>query len=118
MATKMATKTEVSKKAEKTVAVKLKIRPLSDRLVIKPEEAVERSVGGIYLPDTAKEKPARGQVIAVGSGRLIEKTGQRVPLAIKVGDFVLYGKYSGTEIKVNGVELTIVKESEVLGILD
>src|SRR5262245_20933059 len=116
MATKMATKSESSKKAEKTSEAR--IRPLSDRIVIKPEEAVERTVGGIYLPDTAKEKPARGQVIAVGSGRLVEKTGERQPLAVKVGDFVLYGKYSGTEVKVNGVELTIIKESEILGILD
>ncbi|MBI4583385.1 MAG: co-chaperone GroES [Planctomycetes bacterium] len=112
----MSSRTETTKKNEKIVD--LKIRPLSDRVIIRPEEPVERSAGGIYLPDTAKEKPARGKVIAVGAGRLVEKTGERLPLAIKVGDQVLYGKYSGSEVKVNGIEYTIVKEQEILGVLE
>lgn len=93
------------------------IRPLDDRVVVKPEQAEEKTAGGIVLPDTAKEKPARGQVIAVGSGKMLEN-GSRVAPSLKVGDRVLYGKYSGSEVKVNGVEHTILRENEVLAILE
>ncbi|MGE0190918.1 MAG: co-chaperone GroES [Planctomycetota bacterium] len=93
------------------------IRPLDDRVVVKPLEAEEKTSGGILLPDSAKEKPQRATVLAVGEGRLTDK-GERIALALKVGDHVLYGKYSGTEIKWNGEELKILRESEVLAILD
>jgi chaperonin GroES len=92
------------------------IRPLDDRIVVQPIEAEQKSAGGILLPDTAKEKPQRGKVLAVGQGRLSD-AGSRVPLTVKVGDEVLYGKYAGTEIKWRGDELKILRESEVLGIL-
>ena len=93
------------------------IRPLDDRVVVKPLEAEEKTAGGILLPDTAKEKPQRATVMAVGEGRLTDK-GERIAPALKVGDHVLYGKYSGTEIKWNGEELKILRESEVLAVLD
>ena len=91
------------------------IRPLDDRIVVQPLEAEEKSAGGILLPDAAKEKPQRGTVIAVGEGRLAD-SGERVALTVKVGDQVLYGKYAGTEIKYQGDELKILRESEVLGL--
>ncbi len=93
------------------------IRPLDDRIVVKPLEAEEKSAGGILLPDSAKEKPQRATVMAVGEGRLTDK-GERLALSLKVGDHVLYGKYSGTEVKWNGEEFKILRESEVLAILD
>ncbi|MCA9317595.1 MAG: co-chaperone GroES [Planctomycetota bacterium] len=93
------------------------IRPLDDRVVVKPLEAEEKTAGGILLPDSAKEKPQRATVMAVGEGRLTDK-GERIAPALKVGDHVLYGKYSGTEIKWNGEELKILRESEVLAVLD
>jgi chaperonin GroES len=92
------------------------IRPLEDRIVIKPLEAEEKSAGGILLPDTAKEKPQRAKVLAVGDGRLTDE-GKRVPLTLKPGDEVLYGKYAGTEVKWQGEELRILRESEVLAVL-
>src|SRR5512136_2646447 len=95
---------------------KINVRPLDDRVVVRPEEAEERTKGGIVLPDTAKEKPARGQVIAVGIGKLLEN-GTRVPPTLKVGDRVIYGKYSGSEVKINGVEHTILRESDVLAVI-
>jgi chaperonin GroES len=98
-------------------AKKIGIRPLDDRVVVRPEEAEEKTRGGILLPDTAKEKPARGEVVAVGSGKLLEN-GTRTPPSLKVGDRVLYGKYSGSEIKVGGVEHSILRESEILAILE
>jgi len=85
--------------------------------VVRPEEAEERTKGGIVLPDTAKEKPARGHVIAVGIGKLLEN-GTRVPPTLKVGDRVIYGKYSGSEVKINGVEHTIIRESDVLAVIE
>ena len=93
------------------------IRPLDDRIVVKPLEAEAKTAGGILLPDSAKEKPQRATVMAVGEGRLTDK-GERIVLSLKVGDQVLYGKYSGTEIKWNGEEFKILRESEVLAILD
>jgi chaperonin GroES len=93
-----------------------KVRPLRDRVLVKRIEEQEQKVGGIIVPDTAKEKPQQAEVVAVGSGRVLEN-GQREPLAVKAGDKVLVGKWSGTEVKLDGTEYLIVKEDEILGIL-
>jgi len=93
-----------------------KVRPLRDRVLVKRIEEKEQKVGGIIVPDTAKEKPQQAEVVAVGSGRVLEN-GQREPLAVKAGDKVLVGKWSGTEVKLDGTEYLIVKEDEILGIL-
>jgi chaperonin GroES len=92
------------------------IRPLEDRIVVKPLEAEEKSAGGILLPDTAKEKPQRAKVLAVGDGKLTDE-GKRIPLTVKPGDEVLHGKYAGTEVKWQGDELRILRESEVLAVV-
>ena len=97
-------------------AKKLKIRPLDDRVVVEPFEAEEVTSGGIVLPDSAREKPQQGKVIAVGPGKLLEKTGERGKMSLKVGDKVFYGKYSGTEIEINGEEYVILRESDVLAV--
>jgi chaperonin GroES len=89
------------------------LRPLDDRIVVEPLEAEEKTAGGILLPDTAKQKPQRGKIIAVGPGKLLE-SGTRVALSLKAGDEVLYGKYSGSEVEVDGKELKILRESDVL----
>ena len=94
-----------------------KIKPLGDRILIKPLKAEEKTKGGIILPDTAKEKPQEGKVIAVGKGKTLE-SGKVESLEVKVGDKVLYGKYSGTEIKIEGEEHLIVKEEDVLAIIE
>ena len=94
----------------------MKIKPLADRVVIKPSEAEERSAGGIILPDTAKEKPQEGTVVAVGPGKISEN-GTKVAMEVKVGNKVLYGKYSGTEIVIDGVEHLIMRESDILAII-
>jgi chaperonin GroES len=94
-------------------ASELKVRPLDDRLVVEPLEAEEKTTGGILLPDTAKQKPQRGRVLAAGPGKLRD-TGERFPLNLKVGDEVLYGKYSGSEVEVEGRELKILRETDVL----
>ena len=91
---------------------KLKIQPLEDRVVILPSEETETMRGGLYIPDTAKEKPTQGEVIAVGPGRF--EKGARVPMELKVGDKVLYGKYSGTPFTLDGDEVIIIKASDVL----
>ena len=91
----------------------MRIRPLADRVVIKALEAEEKTSGGIVLPDTAKEKPTRGEVVAVGEGEVLGN-GRRIAPLLKKGDEVLYGKYSGTEVKQDGESYTILKESEVL----
>ncbi len=91
----------------------VKLQPLADRLVVKPIEKDEVTKGGIFLPDTAKEKPQEGKVIAVGQGRLSDD-GKRIPMDIKVGDVVIYAKYGGTEIKVEEEELMILRESDIL----
>lgn len=91
------------------------IRPLDDRVVVEPLEAEEKTQGGIVLPDTAKEKPQAGKVIAVGEGKLLEN-GKRAPLSVKKGDRVLYGKYSGTEVSVSSKEYLIMRESDILAI--
>jgi len=93
------------------------IRPLDDRIVIQPLEADQKTSGGILLPDTAKEKPQRAKVLAVGDGRLTDD-GKRIALTVKVGDEVLYGKYAGTEIKYRGEELKILRENEVLALYE
>ncbi len=92
---------------------KIKIRPLDDRVVVEPTEAEERTAGGIVLPDTAKEKPQRGTVLAVGPGRLLD-SGQRGELSVSVGDEVIYGKYGGTDIEINGEDVKILRESDIL----
>lgn len=91
----------------------LTIRPLEDRVVIKQIEAEAKTAGGIVLPDTAKEKPQRGEVLAVGPGKLLD-SGERSPIGVEVGDEVLFGKYSGTEIKVDGEEVKILRETDIL----
>lgn len=89
------------------------VRPLEDRILIKAIEAEEKTKGGIVLPDTAKEKPSKGEVVAVGRGKLLDN-GKIIEPSLKKGDKVLFGKYAGTEIKIDGVEYTIMRESEVL----
>ena len=91
----------------------VKLQPLADRLVVKPIEAEGKTKTGIYLPDTAKEKPQEGKVVAVGPGRLSED-GKRIAMEVKVGDIVVYSKYGGTEIKVEDEELIILRESDIL----
>jgi chaperonin GroES len=100
---RMATKTSV------------KVNPLADRVVVRALEETEQMRGGLYIPDTAKEKPQQGEIVAVGPGRY-EKD-KRVPMDVKVGDKVLYGKYSGTEVTVDGEQLLILRESDVLAVL-
>ncbi len=90
-----------------------KLQPLADRVLVKPIEKEEKTKSGIYLPDTAKEKPQEGEVIAVGPGK-IDETGKRIPMDLKVGDRVIYAKYGGTEIKIDEVEMMILRESDVL----
>jgi chaperonin GroES len=92
---------------------KIKIRPLDDRIVVEPMAAEDVTAGGIYLPDSAKEKPQRGTVIAVGPGKLLD-SGKRGELSVAVGDEVIFGKYGGTEIEVNGIEVKILRESDIL----
>jgi chaperonin GroES len=92
---------------------KVNIRPLDDRIVVEPMEAEETTAGGIVLPDNAKEKPQRGTVIAVGPGKLLD-SGKRGAVAVAVGDQVIFGKYGGTEIEVNGVDVKILRESDIL----
>lgn len=94
----------------------VKLRPLDDRVVVEPLEAEEKTAGGIVLPDTAKEKPQKGAVIAVGPGKLL-KDGARGKMSLSVGDTVVYGKYSGTEVELDGVDYVILRESDVLGIV-
>ena len=93
------------------------IRPLNDRIIVRRTEEQEQMRGGLYIPDTAKEKPQEGEVIAVGNGRILNN-GDRVAMDIKVGDKVLFGKYSGTEIKLDGEEYLILREDDVLGVIE
>ncbi len=94
-----------------------KFKPLSDRIVVKPAEAEDKTAGGIILPDTAKEKPVEGIVVAIGPGKVTED-GKTVNLEVKVGDKVLYGKYSGTEVSINDEDFLIMRESDIFGILN
>ncbi len=95
----------------------MKFRPLHDRVVVRRIEAEEKSAGGIIIPDTAKEKPSQGEVIAVGPGGH-DESGKLIPIDVKEGDRVLFGKWSGTEVKIDGEELLIMKESDIMGIID
>jgi chaperonin GroES len=94
----------------------MKFRPLHDRVVVKRIEAEEKTAGGIIIPDTAKEKPSQGEVIAVGPGGR-DEAGKLTPLDVSVGDRILFGKWSGTEVKIDGVEYLIMKESDIMGVL-
>ncbi len=95
------------------------IRPLHDRIVVKRiEESADKTASGLFIPDSAKEKPQEGEVIAVGNGKINEKTGTRQPLDVKAGDRILFGKYSGSDIKLDGNEYLIMREDEVLGVLE
>jgi chaperonin GroES len=96
--------------------MKMKVKPLFDRVLVKRVEAEEKMKGGIIIPDTAKEKPMEGKVIAVGSGRL-DDNGKRVAMEVKAGDRILFGKYAGTEIKIEDEEHIILREDEILGII-
>ena len=100
-----------------TTATRIKVRPLHDRIIVQRLEESEQKVGGIIIPDTAKEKPQQGRVIAVGKGR-VEKDGKVTPLDVKEGDTVLFGKYSGQEIKLDGDEYLIMREEEILGVIE
>jgi chaperonin GroES len=95
----------------------MKFRPLHDRIVVKRIDAEEKSAGGIIIPDTAKEKPSQGEVLAVGPGAR-DDSGKLVALDVKVGDIVLFGKWSGTEVKLDGEDLLIMKESDVMGVIE
>ena len=95
----------------------MKVRPLGDRVLVKPLETEEKKKGGIIIPDTAKEKPQEGKVIAVGKGKITEQ-GKTLPLDVKVGDKILFGKYSGNEIKIDGEDYLIVREEDILGIIE
>ncbi|KEC54063.1 co-chaperone GroES [Bartonella koehlerae] len=94
----------------------IQFRPLHDRVVVRRVESENKTAGGIIIPDTAKEKPQEGEVLAVGNGAL-DDNGKRVPLEVKTGDRILFGKWSGTEVKINGEDLLIMKESDIMGIL-
>ncbi len=95
----------------------MKFRPLQDRVVVRRNDAEEKTKGGIIIPDTAKEKPQQGEIIATGPGGR-DEAGKLIPLDVKPGDKVLFGKWSGTEVKLNGEELLIMKESDIMGILE
>jgi chaperonin GroES len=95
----------------------MKVKPLHDRILVKRLEEGEQVVGGIIIPDTAKEKPQQGKVVAVGAGKIDDK-GKRVPMDVKDGDKILFGKYSGQEIKLDGEEFLIMREDEVLGVIE
>jgi chaperonin GroES len=92
------------------------IRPLNDRIIVRRMEEQEQMRGGLYIPDTAKEKPQEGEVLAVGAGKLLEN-GQRIPIDLKAGDRILFGKYAGTEIKLDDEEYLILREDDVLGVV-
>jgi chaperonin GroES len=102
--------------AKVKVKVKVEVKPLADRVVVKPLDESEQMRGGLYIPDTAKEKPSQGQVMAVGPGKVSDE-GARLELDVKVGDKVLYGKYSGTDVTLDGEEYLILRESDILAIV-
>jgi len=95
----------------------MKLRPLQDRIIVKRVEEEQKTAGGIFIPETAKEKPQRGEIIAVGNGKKTED-GKVLPLDVKVGDKVLFGKYAGTEIKVEGEELLMMREDDILAVVE
>lgn len=96
--------------------VSMSFKPLNDRVLIKRVDTEEKTAGGLFIPESAKEKPSKGEVIAVGSGRLLDN-GTRVPLEVKKGDIVLFGKYAGTDIKIDGVEHLVMREEDILAVL-
>jgi chaperonin GroES len=100
----------------RVIMAKTKFRPLHDRVVVKRVEAEDKSKGGIIIPDTAKEKPQEGQVVAIGPGGR-DENGKLIPMGVKAGDRVLFGKWSGTEVKLDGDELLIMKESDIMGVV-
>ena len=102
--------------AKRVIMAKLKFRPLHDRVVVKRIDAEEKSKGGIIIPDTAKEKPQEGEVVAVGPGGR-DESGKLIAIDVKAGDRVLFGKWSGTEVKLDGEELLIMKESDIMGVI-
>ena len=93
------------------------VKPLEDRVLIKPMEAETKTASGLYLPETAKEKPVRGEVVATGPGKLLDN-GKRAEMSVKVGSTVVYGKYAGTEVEIKGTKHLIMRESELLGVID
>jgi chaperonin GroES len=95
----------------------MKLIPLEDRVVVKPQEAESKTAGGIVLPDTAKEKPLLGKIIATGAGKL-DDNGKRIPMSVKKNDTVLFGKYSGSDVELDGEEYKILRESEILGVIE
>ncbi len=95
----------------------MKLRPLQDRIIVKRVEEEGKTAGGIFIPETAKEKPQQGEIIAVGKGKLTED-GKLLPMDVKVGDKVLFGKYSGSEIKLDGIDYLIMREDDILGVLE
>ena len=96
----------------------MNVRPLHDQIIVQRLEEGEQQIGGIIIPDSAKEKPQRGTVIAVGSGKMLKDSDTRVPLDVKAGDHILFGKYSGQEIRLDGNDLFIMKEDDVLAVID
>ncbi|MBI4370078.1 MAG: co-chaperone GroES [Elusimicrobia bacterium] len=103
--------------AAEATLTKVKIRPLGDRVIVRPLESKESKRGGIIIPDTAKEKPQEGEVVAVGKGKVTDE-GKTLSMDVKTGDRVLYGKYSGTEIKIDGQEYLVCHQDDILGVLD
>lgn len=95
----------------------MKMKPLNDRVLVKRLESEEKTAGGLYIPDTAKEKPSKGEVVAVGPGKAADD-GKRIEMAVKKGDLVLFNKYAGTEIKLDGVEHLVMREDDILAIID
>lgn len=94
----------------------LKMKPLADRVVVRPLEAEEKTASGLFIPDTAKEKPMQGEIVAVGPGKIADD-GKKIVMEVKVGDKILYGKYSGTEVRIDGDDLLIMRESDIFAIL-
>ncbi|TVQ33522.1 MAG: co-chaperone GroES [Phycisphaeraceae bacterium] len=113
-----ATKTAPRTKTSSGKASSVKLRPLGDKILIMRDEAEDRTESGIYLPEQAKDKPRSGTVVAVGEGTLNTETGERIPLTVKKGDKVVFTSYAGSEVKLDGVELLIMSEDEVLAIID
>src|SRR5918911_178180 len=116
MARQAPTRTPGRKANERGFMARTNFRPLHDRVVVRRLEADEKTAGGIIIPDTAKEKPQQGEVIAVGPGGR-DESGKLIPIDVKVGDRVLFGKWSGTEVKLDGTEYLIMKESDIMGVL-
>jgi chaperonin GroES len=107
----------VGTKEKKKSSGKMSLQPLGDRVVVERESAESKTAGGIVLPDSAKDKPARGTIKAIGDGKLNQKTGQRVALQVKVGDRVLFSSYAGDEFKVDGQELLLMREDDILAVI-